>query len=108
MSNVCHTFGPLGAPRKLQTHMISITSEKVFELAPVQYGAARQRESLASVAHDLIVGSTAEQESKLGVRFQLEFHLNKRANSAHAPSSIYIAQQFLHFSYRQFIAVCLP
>ena len=27
MSNVCHTFGPQGAPHKLQVHVISITAK---------------------------------------------------------------------------------
>ena len=32
MSNVCHTFGPQGAPRKLQAHVIPIAAEWAVEL----------------------------------------------------------------------------
>ena len=39
-----------------------------------------------------IMDSTSEQMTELGVSFQLDFH---QVNSVYAPSSIYIAQQFL-------------
>ena len=39
----------------------------------------------------LIVDTTTEQASELDVSLQLDFPLNKRANSAYAPSSIYVA-----------------
>ena len=55
-----------------------------------------------------IVDSTTEQASELSMTFQFNFHLNKQdVNSAYAPSSIYIAQQFLLYSYGQCISVCL-
>ena len=55
-----------------------------------------------------IVDSTTEQASELGVSFQLDFHLNKKANLAYTQISIYIAYQFLHPSYGLCIAICLP
>lgn len=55
-----------------------------------------------------IVDSTTEHASEFDVSLQLDVPLNKRVNSAYAPSSIYVAPEFLHPSYEQCIAVCLP
>ena len=52
-----------------------------------------------------VLDNTTEEANKLGMSFQLDFHLNKWANFAYTPSLICIAQQFLHFSYEQCIAV---